>query len=84
MKRFLRTVGRIVAYPITKPVELVTQGAEKAMAEMIKGIVRHLITTVGGALITAGYASADDIQALAGAAAILAGVIWSMVSKKDA
>lgn len=51
-------------------------------SETIQGIVRHAITTFGGFLITSGYTNASGLEALAGGAAVVVGIIWSIVSKR--
>ena len=52
--------------------------------EMIGGVVRHLLTTFGGAAVAAGYLDADQLTAIAGGAAALIGVVWSMFAKQKA
>jgi hypothetical protein len=47
------------------------------------GIIRHLLTTVGGGLVTKGIISGSDLQDVAGAVAILIGVVWSVLHKQD-
>lgn len=53
-----------------------------SLGEMIGGLVRHLVTTFGGVLVTGGYMSSSDLTTLGGAAAILIGVGWSLFVKK--
>lgn len=50
--------------------------------EMISGVVRHLLTTFGGVLVAKGYLDAEQLSALAGGAAVLAGVAWSLLAKQ--
>ena len=52
------------------------------MAEAIKGVVRHVITTMGGVLVSSGMISGSDLEMLAGAASVVVGIIWSIVSKR--
>ena len=52
--------------------------------EMIGGVVRHLLTTFGGVLIAKGYIDAEQLAAIAGGAAALIGVVWSMLAKQRA
>jgi hypothetical protein len=54
------------------------------MNDQIAGIVRHLLTTVGGALVAAGYLTSDEWTAVAGALAIVIGVVWSIITKRIA
>lgn len=49
---------------------------------MIGGFVRHLVTTFGGVLVTMGYTDDSGLTTLAGAAAVIAGIIWSVVQKR--
>ena len=49
---------------------------------MVMGGVRHLVTTFGGVLVTAGYVDSNGLVALAGGAAVLAGIIDAIVEKK--
>lgn len=48
----------------------------------IGGIVRHLITTFGGVLVTNGYIDGGMLEAGAGAIAVLIGIGWSIYAKK--
>ncbi len=50
--------------------------------QIILGVVRHAITVAGGALSAKGLASASDVELLAGAVAVIVGVIWSVIAKK--
>lgn len=45
-------------------------------------IVRHVVTTVGGGFVAEGALTGDDLNVVAGAAAIIAGLLWSFVQKK--
>lgn len=45
------------------------------------GILRHILTTVGGALTAKGYASSDDVATLVGALIAIAGVVWFIIEK---
>ena len=50
--------------------------------EQIFGVVRHFMTAIGGILIAKGLVSDTAMLELTGATISLAGVIWSIVSKK--
>jgi hypothetical protein len=50
--------------------------------EQITGVVRHLLTAVGGILIAKGLIADAAWAELTGASLTLFGVIWSVVSKK--
>lgn len=45
------------------------------------GLIRHLLTTVGGALVAKGIVSESTMADAAGALAILIGVVWSVLHK---
>ena len=51
------------------------------MLDFVMGLVRHGLTLGGGAIITSGYATQDDVTAAIGAITALVGVVWSAVSK---
>lgn len=48
------------------------------------GLVRHALTTAGGALVTGGYIGDSDATALVGAGMAVFGVIWSFIQKRRA
>lgn len=50
--------------------------------EQIFGVIRHVFTAVGGIVVAQGYVSDSLYTELSGAVLALAGVIWSIVSKK--
>ncbi len=47
---------------------------------MLGSVVRALIIAIGGGL----YFTSDQLTAISGAAAILIGVVWSLIQKKNA
>ncbi len=49
--------------------------------ETISAIIRHGLTTGGGALVSTGMISASDAQALVGAGMTVAGIAWSILRK---
>jgi flagellar motor component MotA len=51
-------------------------------SDQISGLVRHLITVVGGIFITKGYADSAQIEIIAGAVAALFAIVWSHRSKR--
>jgi hypothetical protein len=51
--------------------------------EFAKGTIRHLLTTFGGGLLTAGYLVQGDVETLSGAVAIIIGLGWSLYEKKS-
>lgn len=50
--------------------------------EQIAGIVRAVISAVGGYLIGKGIVDAATVTAVAGAAATIVAAVWSVYSKK--
>lgn len=56
------------------------KGVDKVQTKILMSIVRHALTTFGGGLVTAGYASADDLEVGVGALMTLIGLglsIWA-------
>jgi hypothetical protein len=51
-------------------------------ADVLKGIARHLLTSVGGVLVAKGVVDAGQLEVLAGAGAILVGIVWSYFKNK--
>lgn len=54
------------------------------MTPEILGVVRHILTIAGGALVTRGYIGSGDLELLAGAIATVAGIAWSIYEKRKA
>lgn len=52
------------------------------MKQSILGIVRHILTTAGGAVVANGALTSSEAETLVGAAVILVGVIWSVIEKR--
>ena len=50
--------------------------------EEIQGIVRHVLTFVGGILVLQGVVEESLINELIGGVVALAGTLWSIFSKK--
>lgn len=53
-------------------------------AEQFAGICRAIVAAVGGYLVGKGFADAETVAALAGAAATIGAAVWSVLSKKKA
>lgn len=51
-------------------------------ATVISAIVRHLLTSIGGALAFKYGIDGDSVEALASAGATIAGVAWSLHDKR--
>jgi hypothetical protein len=54
------------------------------MDQIVAGFIRHALTALGGALVGAGYFTNDEWTSIAGALAVLVGVVWSVISKRSA
>ena len=52
--------------------------------ETIMGIIRHVLTTAGGALVANGTLEADQLNAGAGAITVIIGLAWSIIAKRKA
>lgn len=50
--------------------------------DIVLGLVRHLLTAGGGALVTKGVLTAPDVDTAVGAIIALVGVVWSVFAKK--
>ena len=53
----------------------------KLTKDQLMGIVRHVITFVGGILVTKGLIDDSILTEIVGATVTLSGAIWSIVSK---
>lgn len=51
-------------------------------AIMISAIIRHILTTIAGAVTTHGVVNGEEWESIAGGAAALAGVVWSLADKR--
>lgn len=49
----------------------------------IQGLVRHALTSAGGALVAQGYLGSDDLNTAVGALVALIGVAWSIWNKRQ-
>jgi hypothetical protein len=49
---------------------------------VLNGIVRHVLTAVGGSFVAKGYIVQSELELAAGAIATIVGVIWSAYSKR--
>lgn len=52
--------------------------------DTILGIIRHILTFGGGALVTKGFADSQEVDQLAGAIMTIIGVVWSIIQKRSA
>ena len=49
--------------------------------ERVGGLIRHVLTTLGGYLVGKGYLDETTMMELVGAAMTILGVVWSWSSK---
>jgi hypothetical protein len=49
----------------------------------IAALVRHAATTFGGVFVSKGYVESSELELVAGALAVFAGVIWSIWEKRN-
>ena len=54
----------------------------KTQDTVLNGIVRHILTAVGGALVTKGMIAQTELELVVGAVIAIAGVVWSAIAKK--
>ena len=54
----------------------------KTQDTVLNGVVRHLLTAGGGALVTKGVVSDGQLELAIGAIITIEGVIWSALAKK--
>lgn len=52
------------------------------MTPEILGVLRHILTVLGGVLVTKGHLGEADLEILAGAAVTLVGIGWSIYAKR--
>lgn len=48
--------------------------------EQVMGLVRHLLTTVAGIIVTNGYMDSEASVQIVGGIVALVGVVWSLLS----
>jgi len=51
------------------------------MGAVLTGLVRHILTILGGSLMTQGVLETNDIDIVSGGLVAIGAVIWSVVSK---
>jgi hypothetical protein len=54
------------------------------MKDSILGVLRHVLTTAGGAVAAQGHISEDEVSTAVGALLALVGVVWSVWQKRKA
>lgn len=50
--------------------------------DVVSGIIRNVLTAAGGALVAGGYLTSDQWTTIAGALAVIVGVVWSVIAKR--
>ena len=50
----------------------------------IFGVIRHILTSVGGYFVGTGIVDAATVEAIVGGVLAVAGVAWSLIEKKKA
>ena len=56
----------------------------KTQDTVLNGILRHILTAAGGALVTRGAIAESELELTVGAIITLAGIIWSALAKRKA
>ena len=51
--------------------------------EKVFGVIRHVLTFVGGGLVLLGYSDDAMVQELIGGVMALVGTVWSVLDKKE-
>lgn len=49
---------------------------------VIVGIIRHILTTLGGILVAKGQLDSANLETIAGGLSALVGVVWSVYDKR--
>ena len=50
--------------------------------EILLGLVRHLLTALGGVLVAKGTVDQSTVETITGSVVAVAGALWSVFSKK--
>lgn len=78
----LKILASIIAPKLIERIaEKLFQPKEPAMPEIL-GVVRHVLTAIGGAAVAKGYIDAAGLDTLIGAFIGIAGVAWSIIEKR--
>lgn len=68
--------------PQSKPSPVIIDKLKTMNTDIILGIVRHVLTGLGGALVAKGVIGATMLEPTVGAVMTIIGVLWSIYSKK--
>jgi len=55
----------------------------KIMNDKIEGLLRHILTFLGGYLVTSGVIDESILMEVVGAITTIVGFVWSFFSKKE-
>lgn len=66
-----------------KLINLLIKLLSNMMNDKIAGLLRHILTFVGGYLVTAGIIDEQMLTEVVGAIITLVGFVWSWTSKKE-
>jgi hypothetical protein len=55
----------------------------KTQDTVLNGLLRHILTAAGGALVARGSLAESELDLAVGAIITLAGVIWSAIAKRN-
>ena len=75
--KIFKKTGRIVTAPIRK-------GKQVVVTKTILGVLRHVLTAAGGAMVANGSITNGDLDAIIGAIITLVGVGMSIYEKRSA
>ena len=81
---WLKTLGKVAAKPVTAPAKALTRKVQDSMHAALMGVLRHVLTTLGGGLVASGALSGDELNQAIGAISVLAGIAWSVFTKRKA
>lgn len=57
---------------------------KNSIMDIVMGLIRHTLTTAGGALVTQGVVSSTDLNTDVGAVMVVLGAAWSIYQKFSA
>lgn len=52
------------------------------MNDITKGLIRHTLTIVGGALVSRGLISTEELSTVVGSILTITGTLWSIFEKR--
>ena len=81
--KVFKAIGRGSKKVVGAPVALVEKGKEVIVVKVVMGIARHLLTAAGGAVVSKGLASGNDVDIVVGALVTIIGVVASVLAKRQ-